>query len=110
MKTYAAIRAIASYLPAEIEQNEATPVNKKIGISERHIATKDEAASDMAVCAAENLFETYDIAPADIDFVLLCVQTPDYPFPTTACLVQDRLGIPQTAGAMDYNLGCSGYP
>ena len=110
MKTYAAIRAIASYLPAEIEQNGATPVNKKIGISERHIATKDEAASDMAVHAAENLFETYDIVPADIDFVLLCVQTPDYPFPTTACLVQDRLGIPQTAGAMDYNLGCSGYP
>lgn len=110
MKTYAAIRAIASYLPAEIEQNEATPVNKKIGISERHIATKDEATSDMAVHAAENLFETYDIVPADIDFVLLCVQTPDYPFPTTACLVQDRLGISQTAGAMDYNLGCSGYP
>ena len=111
MGTYAAIRAIASYLPEKIEPNDpANPIGKKVGIDERHVAADDEAASDVAIRAAENLFAAYDIRPADIDFVLLCAQTPDYFLPTTACIVQDRLGIPQSAGALDYNLACSAYP
>ena len=47
--------------------------------------------------------------PESIDYLLLCTQSPDYFLPTTACLIQDRLGIPNTAGALDFNLGCSGY-
>lgn len=110
MKTYAAIRAVASYLPETIERNEPTPMNQKLGIVERHIATEEVAASDLAVHAAEAMFQSYDITPEDIDFVLLCTQMPDYLMPTTACIVQDRLGISQTAGALDYSLGCSAYP
>lgn len=106
----AAVRAVASYLPPEIEQNEPTPMNKKLGIAERHIATEEMAASDLAIHAAENLFQSYNVTPADVDFVLLCTQTPDYLMPTTACIVQDKLGIPKTAGAIDYSLGCSAYP
>jgi 3-oxoacyl-[acyl-carrier-protein] synthase-3 len=45
----------------------------------------------------------------DIDFILFCTQSPDYYLPTSACVMQDRLGIPTTAGALDFNLGCSGY-
>lgn len=110
MGTYAAIRAVASYLPEKTEQNDpANPIGKKVGIAERHVAADDEAASDVAIRAAERLFAAYGIHSTDIDFVLLCVQTPDYFMPTTACIVQDKLGIPQSAGALDYGLGCSGY-
>lgn len=111
MSISAAIRAVASYLPEKVEQNDpANPIGKKVGIDERHVAGDEEAASDVAIRAAENLFAVYDIQPSDIDFVLLCVQTPDYFMPTTACIVQDKLGIPQTAGALDYSLACSAYP
>ena len=67
-------------------------------------------AGDMAVKAAMNLFAgiTYD-GGGLIDFVILCTQSPDYYLPTTACIVQDRLGLPKTCGAIDVNLGCSGY-
>lgn len=108
---FAAIRAVASYLPEKTEQNDpANPIGKKVGIDERHVAADDEAASDVAIRAAQNLFAAYDVQPTDIDFVLLCVQTPDYFMPTTACIVQEQLGIPQSAGALDYSLACSAYP
>ena len=111
MGIYAAIRAVAAYLPEKTEQNDpANPIGKRVGIDERPVAADDEAASDIAIRAAENLFAAYGIQPADIDFVLLCAQTPDYFLPTTACIVQDRVGIPQSAGALDYNLACSAYP
>src|SRR4029079_1479839 len=54
-------------------------------------------------------FHDYDIDPQSIDFVLLCTQTPDYQLPTTACLVQSRLGLRTNVGALDFNLGCSGF-
>ena len=63
----------------------------------------------MAVSAAEKLFSEHGISRDDIDFILLCTQSPDYFLPTTACLVQNRLNIPTTAGSLDFNLGCSGY-
>ena len=113
------IKAISYYLPENILTNEelvkefpewtVEKVAKKVGISQRHIAAKDEFTSDMAVSAAEKLFQENTIKPSEIDFVLLCTQSPDYFLPTTACIVQDRLGIPKTAGALDYNQGCSGY-
>jgi 3-oxoacyl-[acyl-carrier-protein] synthase-3 len=62
----------------------------------------------MAEKAARRLFDEYGVNPQDIDFVLLCTQSPDYRLPSTACILQHRLGIPTTAGALDYNLACSG--
>nr|WP_321522386.1 ketoacyl-ACP synthase III [uncultured Macellibacteroides sp.] len=59
--------------------------------------------------AAVNLFQEWNIDPKSIDFVMLCTQSPDYFLPTTACILQNRLGIPTSSGAIDYNLGCSGY-
>ncbi|MET3979699.1 3-oxoacyl-[acyl-carrier-protein] synthase-3 [Mucilaginibacter sp. UYP25] len=117
MKAY--IKAISYHLPQNQLDNAALsvlfpewPVEKianKIGIDTRHIAAADEFASDMAIAAAQKLFARYNISPAEIDFVLYCTQSPDYFLPTTACILQDRLNIPVNAGALDFNLGCSGY-
>lgn len=115
----ATIKAIAYYLPEEKLDNarlntlfpewSVDKISGKTGIFQRHISAKDEFVSDMAVKASQKLFEENNISPESIDFILLCTQSPDYFLPTTACLVQDALGIPTTAGALDFNLGCSGY-
>lgn len=112
------IKDIAYYLPETILTNEqlaaefpewtTDKIAGKVGIAERHIAASDETASDMAVAAAEKLFANgHD--RSQIDFVLLCTQSPDYMLPSSACLVQHRLGLSTKCGAFDFNLGCSGY-
>jgi 3-oxoacyl-[acyl-carrier-protein] synthase-3 len=115
----AVIRAIEYHLPAnvlttdelarEFPEWSVEKIDEKTGIQERHIAAPDECASDLAVAAALKLFASGVCTPSDVDFLLLCTQSPDYFLPTTACLLQHRLGIPATAGALDFNLGCSGY-
>ena len=84
-------------------------IGEKTGILERHIAAPGQCASDLAWHAAQKLFSRGICKPADIDYLLLCTQSPDYALPTTACLLQERLGIPMHSGALDFNLGCSGY-
>ena len=79
-----------------------------MGIDSRHVADENETAGDLAEKAARKLFEEHNIDPKSIDFLLLCTQSSDHFLPSTACILQDRLGIPTTAGAFDYNLGCSG--
>ncbi len=59
--------------------------------------------------AATKLFASGRALPADIDYVIHCTQAPDYFLPTTACVIQNRLGLPRHCGAVDINLGCSGY-
>lgn len=118
MKTYAALGPIATHLPEKVVSNEelaeiftdwtAKKITQKTGISERRIAAADETAADLAVAAAQKLFAK-GVDPSTIDFVLFCTQCPDYFLPTSACVIQDRLGIPTTAGALDFNLGCSGF-
>lgn len=112
------IRAISHYLPERILTNEelarefpewdVDKVYNKVGVLRRHMAADGETAGDLAEKAARNLFEEYCIAPTEVDFLLLCTQSPDHFLPSTACILQDRLGIPTSAGAFDYNLGCSG--
>jgi 3-oxoacyl-[acyl-carrier-protein] synthase-3 len=63
----------------------------------------------LGVAAARKLFLSGACCAEDIDYLLFCTQSPDYFLPTTACIMQDRLGIPRSAGALDFNLGCSGY-
>ncbi|MFO0870782.1 MAG: ketoacyl-ACP synthase III [Pirellulales bacterium] len=116
---YAAIGPIAVHLPARVETNEDLKrefptwemdvIYEKTGIAARHVAAADECSSDLACAAAEKLFRDHGIDRRSIDFLLLCTQTPDYPLPTTACLLQDRLGLPTSVGALDFNLGCSGF-
>lgn len=116
---FAAVRAIEYHLPEAILTNEElactspgwTPkkIAAKTGIVQRRIAAPQECASDLAVAAAQKLFASGACHPEEIDFLLFCTQSPDYFLPTTACILQDRLGLPTSAGALDYNLGCSGF-
>ena len=117
MKAY--IKSISYYLPEKKLTNEelvkefpewsVEKVANKVGINQRHISAIDETASDMAEKAAKTLFQEFSINPKSVDFILFCTQSPDYFLPTTACLLQNKLGIPTSAGALDFNLGCSGY-
>ena len=116
MKAY--IQDIAYYLPENVLTNEqiaerfpewsAEKVAGKVGITERHIAADNETATDMAQKAAQQLF-TQGVDKSQIDFVLLCTQSPDYFLPSSACILQDKLGLSKDCGAFDFNLGCSGY-
>jgi 3-oxoacyl-[acyl-carrier-protein] synthase-3 len=107
------------HFPAKVETNEQLQaefpawdmptIREKTGIAQRHIAAPEECASDLGVAAAQKLFRERNIDPKSIDFLLLCTQTPDCPLPTTACLMQPRLGLREGVGALDFNLGCSGF-
>lgn len=98
-----------SELAARFPDWPVAKIDAKTGIRCRHIASPEECSSDLAVASANKLFASGACRPEEIDYILLCTQSPDYFLPTTACLVQDRLGIPTTAGALDFNLGSSGY-
>ena len=112
------IKALSYYLPEKVVTNEelvkefpewsVDKVAQKVGVDSRHLAAENETAGDMAEKAALKLFSEYNISPKEVDFLMLCTQSPDYFLPSTACVLQDKLGIPTTAGAFDYNLGCSG--
>lgn len=116
---YASVGPIAIHLPETVEDNDflaeefpnwdMKAIFAKTGIRVRRIAAHGECASDLGVAAAEKLFAEHNIDRSTIDYLLLCTQTPDYPLPTTACLMQDRLGLPTSVGALDFNLGCSGF-
>ncbi len=118
-KLHAHIKDIAVHFPSHVLSNQqlaelypdwsAQKIFEKTGIAERRIAGEGETAGDLAFEAAEKLFSRGDISGADIDFVIFCTQAPDYLLPTTACLLQHKLGIPRHAGALDVNLGCSGF-
>lgn len=119
MLTKAFIKDVAWHIPDRILDNKeleqvfpefpADKIFEKTGIRERRVAAPGECASDIAVAAAEKLFERGSCRPEELDYLLFCSQTPDHILPTTACLLQERLGLPHSSGAMDFNLGCSGY-
>jgi 3-oxoacyl-[acyl-carrier-protein] synthase III len=113
---YAVIKGIDYYLPPVRDQQggsssgrSAESLREKTGVESRRVAAEHECASDLGVLAAQRLFESQGFDRSEIDFLLFCTQTPDYLIPSSACLMQARLGMPSTAGALDYNLGCSGY-
>jgi 3-oxoacyl-[acyl-carrier-protein] synthase-3 len=119
MNKRAAIKAISSYLPAGKLTNEqlaeefgdwhASQILSKTGVAVRGVAAPDECASDLGVAAARRLFEGSGRSADEIDFLVFCTQSPDYFTPTTACVMQDRLGLKTSCGAIDVNQGCSGY-
>ncbi len=118
MKSF--IKAISYCLPEKVVTNEelvsefpewtVEKIADKVGVRQRHVAIDGETATDLAVRAAEKLFnENLAIVKESIDFVVFCTQSPDYLLPTSACLIQQRLGLRTDIGAFDFNLGCSGY-
>lgn len=113
------IKYVAYCLPEKVVTNETIvndfpewsveKITEKVGVNQRHVAAEDETATDLAEKAAIKLIEENNIDKDIIDFVILCTQSPDYFLPTSACLLQTRLGLRQDIGAFDFNLGCSGY-
>ncbi len=112
------ISAIEYYLPETIIDNEFLVsscgidkkfIEEKVGILQRRIAAPDEPTSQLATKATQRLIDNNQIDINSIDLLLLCTQNPDYKLPTTACLVQDNLGINKSCIAFDVNLGCSGF-
>jgi 3-oxoacyl-[acyl-carrier-protein] synthase-3 len=113
------IKGISYYLPEQKFTNSELSAKfkdwgeekifNKTGIKNRHITQVDEYASDLAIKAANLLFKEFSINVKSIDFVIYCTQSPDYLLPTTACILQERLNLSIKCGALDFNLGCSGY-
>lgn len=111
------IRDIEYHLPSIIVSNELLETNfqkwkagkvfRKTGIKNRHIAAKGETALDLAVKTGEKILQKHE--KKDIDFLVYCTQSPDYYLPSGACLLQERLQLSNSIGALDINLGCSGY-
>jgi 3-oxoacyl-[acyl-carrier-protein] synthase-3 len=83
-------------------------ITERTGMKERHISAPDEAASDIAVKACEKALAEAKVRPEDIDLIVVGTVTGDMPFPSTACVLQQRLGAPH-AVAFDVSAGCTGF-
>jgi len=94
-------------LQLESDTKDYTTFFNKIGIESRGVCSEDETGCDLAFEACCDILKNED--KSKIDFIIYCTQTPDYLLPTTACILQSRLGLSENCGALDYNLGCSGY-
>lgn len=87
----------------------AEKIFAKTGIASRHVAGDGETALDLAGRAAKGLFSMHGVTAEEIDFLLLCTQSAEYALPSSACLLQNRLGLPASVGAIAFDHGCSGY-
>ena len=113
------IRAISSYLPAEIlemtelsvlfGENEVKSIIKATGIERVHIADENETSSDMCFNAAEYLIKKEGIELSSIDGLVFVSQTCDYILPSTSVILQERLGLSNETVCIDIHYGCSGY-
>jgi 3-oxoacyl-[acyl-carrier-protein] synthase-3 len=108
---------ISYYLPSKIEDNQtfealgwpSKKIFAKTGIRQRHISAPNETALDLAVRGCETLFADHSIDRTAIDYILYCTQSPDFIIPGNAGLLQFRLGLSNSIGAVDINQGCTGY-
>ncbi|MFW0737303.1 3-oxoacyl-ACP synthase III family protein [Flavobacterium sp. T12S277] len=111
------IKFIESFFPEKVLTNDmismefptwdSSKIEEKVGVKNRYVVQENETALDLAYSAASKILERYD--KNKIDFVILCTQSPEYILPTTACILQAKLGLNKNVGAFDFNLGCSGY-
>src|SRR6185437_2294271 len=117
MKLYSKILASGSYLPEKILSNKDLEkmvdtsdewIVSRSGIKERRIVADHETSGDMAYAAAVDVINTCKINPAEIDLILIATSTPDIIFPSTACLVQKRLGLANIP-AFDLQAACTGF-
>ena len=112
------ILGTGSYAPerilsnAELSQTVDTSdewIRTRCGIRERRIAAPGEATSDMGVHAARRALADAGLQPADIDLLIVATITPDMPMPATACIIQQKLGVPTNAACFDLNAACTGF-
>ncbi len=113
------IGAVSYYTPAKVVTNDdllrefpgmkIKEMTRLTGVTSRHVTGKDETSVDMGVKAAEKLFAEHNLSRETIDFVIFCSAGGDYITPASACLIQERLHLPENCGAVDINQGCTGY-
>ena len=112
------IAGVGSYVPTRILTNEELSktvdtsdewIRTRSGIRERRIAAPEQACSDLAVEAAASALKDAKVSAADIDLLIVATCTPDLPLPSTACIVQNKLGIPAHATCFDIAAACSGF-
>lgn len=115
---YSRILTTASYLPEKILTNKDLEsivdtsdewITTRTGIKSRHIADKNQATSSLAIAAAQKLLQESDIDKNEIDLIVVATCTPDSPFPSVACLVQQALELKNNVAAFDINAACSGF-
>ena len=94
-------------LAVEFPDYDFLKFEEKVGIKSRYIVDENTTALDLAINACEKLFS--NVNRNIIDYVLYCTQSPEYFLPTTACILQNRIGLRKNIGALDFNLGCSGF-
>ncbi|WP_323141110.1 beta-ketoacyl-ACP synthase III [Massilia phyllosphaerae] len=125
MTVYSKIIGTGSYLPAQRVTNDELAARlaargietsdewilSRSGISARHFAAADENASDLAVKAGRQALDAAGLVPDDIDLIIVATSTPDFygNFPSTACIVQNKLGIRNNGAAFDVAAVCSGF-
>ncbi|MUL34429.1 ketoacyl-ACP synthase III [Priestia megaterium] len=114
----ARITAIGTYVPSKVLSNEDLEkmvdtsdewIVKRTGISERRVAEHGEYTSDLCVAAVKNLMDRYDKTVKDVDLIIVCTSTPDFPFPSVASIIQDKLNIQVSTGAIDLSAACAGF-
>jgi 3-oxoacyl-[acyl-carrier-protein] synthase-3 len=114
---YSRIVGTGSYLPPTVLTNDELSrrvetsdawIQERTGIRRRHIADKSQASSDLALEASRRALEAAGVAAAEIDLIIVATSTPDYVFPSTACLLQAKLGVKGCA-AFDMQAVCSGF-
>lgn len=114
----ARIAGVATHLPDRVLDNDtlagefdgwsAAKILDKTGIAERRIAADGETALDLGEAAARKLLA--EMSPEhSVDFLIVCTQAGDHVLPSSACILQERLALPTSIGALDINLGCSGF-
>lgn len=116
---YPAIVGIEYFFPSNVVKNSdiassfpewtVEKIANKTGVEQRYISGDDETAADLAYGAAKKLLGHHQGIIDSVDLLVFCTQSPDYALPTSACLLQERLGLSTSCLAFDYNLGCSGY-
>ncbi|MER0215627.1 MAG: ketoacyl-ACP synthase III [Nitrosomonas sp.] len=114
---YSRITGTGSYLPEKILTNLDLErmvdtsdewIRTRTGITQRHIASEDQVASDLALYACQNAMQAAGVTSQDIDLIIVATTTPDMIFPSTACILQNKLGI-ENCPAFDVQAVCSGF-
>ncbi|MDA7916880.1 beta-ketoacyl-ACP synthase 3, partial [bacterium] len=113
-----ALLGTGSYVPERVMTNEDMAkvvetsdewIFTRTGIKERRIAGESEMTSDMATAAAKAALDDAGITPEQVDLCIVATLTPDLPMPSTACIVQAKLGLPNHAACFDAHAACSGF-
>ena len=116
-KVRAQITALGMYVPEKLVTNDDLAllvdtsdewIRERSGISERRFVSDGQANSDLSVKAIENAFQGGDFRPEELDLIIVATVTPDMMFPSTACIVQDKIGA-RNAWSFDLSGACSGF-